>query len=355
MLAISPCKVDNQGSTTHVTISRHHESSTRPVRAYDTQVLGTRIAAVKLIKRTQSLPAEKCASNLDANFCVEHWLCASVDDGQIPRTIAETNDLSCPNFIGVSWTHLIKHMTTFADFLLQTTTITDAEVMNPPSPPLSIAKRATDVSCGADPRIPAGAWDSHLHIMDPVRYPPVENIPYKPATATHGYDLTLMLDSMRAVGNERALGLALFDPNTTSHEHIRRWDSEGVRAVRVNLATYGDETPIDELKSQIKKYVDLINPFDWSLQLYTKMKRIAELEDFLPALGVRVVFDHYGDPSLPKSSDPVNPYDIKDFQSWISLLQTGTTWAKISGAYRLSHLDSDIWEDLDPVTLELFE
>ncbi|KAG5747442.1 hypothetical protein H9Q72_003387 [Fusarium xylarioides] len=349
MLAISPCKVDNQGSTTHVTISRHHESSTRPVRAYDTQVLGTRIAAVKLIK-----------SNLDANFCVEHWLCASVDDGQIPRTIAETNDLSCPNFIGVSWTHLIKHMTTFADFLLQTTTITDAEVMNPPSPPLSIAKRATDVSCGADPRIPAGAWDSHLHIMDPVRYPPVENIPYKPAVhnlwenAIFGDSIGATMPSSFRL-QRTALGLALFDPNTTSHEHIRRWDSEGVRAVRVNLATYGDETPIDELKSQIKKYVDLINPFDWSLQLYTKMKRIAELEDFLPALGVRVVFDHYGDPSLPKSSDPVNPYDIKDFQSWISLLQTGTTWAKISGAYRLSHLDSDIWEDLDPVTLELFE
>ncbi|KAF5682134.1 TIM barrel metal-dependent hydrolase [Fusarium circinatum] len=250
--------------------------------------------------------------------------------------------------------------------------------MNPPSPPLSIAKKAVNVSYSADPRIPAGAWDSHLHIMDPVRYPPVENIPYKPAghnlwenaifensigcdhvffvqTATHGYDLTLMLDSMRAVGKERALGLALFDPNTTSHERIRRWDSEGVRAVRVNLVTYGDDTPINELKSQIKKYVDLIKPFDWVLQLYTKMERIAELEDFLPTLGVRVVFDHYGNPSLPKSSSPVKPYDIEGFQSLVHLLKTGTTWVKISGTYRLSHLDSDIWEDLDPVTLELFE
>ncbi|KAF5579581.1 TIM barrel metal-dependent hydrolase [Fusarium subglutinans] len=262
--------------------------------------------------------------------------------------------------------------------LFQNAAITDAAVMNPPSPPLSIAKRAANVSYSADPRMPAGAWNSHLHIMDPVRYPPVENIPYKPAvhnlwdnaifensigcdhvffvqTATHEYDLTLLLDSMRAVGNERALGLALFDPSTTSHEHIRRWDSEGVRAVRVNLVTYGDDTPINELKRQIKKYVNLINPFDWVLQLYTKMERIAELEDFLPTLGVRVVFDHYGDPSLPKSSSPLKPYDIKGFQSLVRLLKTGTTWVKISGAYRLSHIDSDIWEDLDPVALELFE
>ncbi|KAI7767395.1 hypothetical protein LZL87_010723 [Fusarium oxysporum] len=176
--------------------------------------------------------------------------------------------------------------------------------------------------------------------MDPVHCPPVENIPYKLVvhnlweneifensdhvffvqTATHGYDLTLMLDSMRAVGNERALVLALFDPNTTSYKHIWRWHSEGVRA--------------------IKKYVDLIKPFDWVLQLYTKMERIIELEDFLPALGVRFVFDHYGDPRIPISDPPFKYWDA---------------WVKISGAYRLNHVDSDIWEDLDPVTLELFE
>ncbi|KAF4457237.1 hypothetical protein F53441_801 [Fusarium austroafricanum] len=256
-----------------------------------------------------------------------------------------------------------------------------AAVMNPPlppSPPLSFAKRQANISYGPDPRTPAGAWDSHLHIMDPVRYPPVEDIPYKPAvhslwenavfennigcghvffvqTATHGYDLTLMLDSMRAVGNDRALGLALFNPNTTSHERIRRWDCEGVRAVRVNLVTHGDDTPLDELKTQIKGFVDLIKPFEWVLQLYTKMDCITELEDFLPTLGVRIVFDHYGDPSLPKSSGPVNPYKIKGFESLVRLLKVGTTWVKISGACGLSHLDSDIWEDLDPVTLELFE
>jgi hypothetical protein len=65
--------------------------------------------------------------------------------------------------------------------------------------------------------------------------PPVEAIPCTPAvhnawdnaifehsigcqhvsyvqTATHGYDSTLVLDSMRAVGNNRALGLALLTP-----------------------------------------------------------------------------------------------------------------------------------------------
>jgi predicted TIM-barrel fold metal-dependent hydrolase len=73
--------------------------------------------------------------------------------------------------------------------------------------------------------------------------------------------------------------------------------------VRVNLVTYGDDTPIDELKDIVSKFVELIKPFDWVLQLYIKMERIVEMEDFLPTLGVRVVFDHYSDPTLPKSMD----------------------------------------------------
>ncbi|KAM5370031.1 hypothetical protein ACJZ2D_008714 [Fusarium nematophilum] len=247
----------------------------------------------------------------------------------------------------------------------------------PPSPPSSLLKRAANVSCGADPRMPSGSWDSHLHVMDPVRYPPVDDVPYTPGvytvwdnavfessigcehvffvqTATHGNDLTLMLDSLRAYGNQRALGLALFDPNTTSHEQLRRWNNLGVRGVRVNLVTYGDDTSIEELKSQITKYVRLIKTYGWVLQLYTKMERIVELEDFLPKLGVRVVFDHYGDPTIPESAKPVKPYDIKGFSALVRLLKTGTTWVKISGAYRFSHAESDIWEDVDPVTLELF-
>ncbi|KIL94099.1 tim barrel metal-dependent protein [Fusarium avenaceum] len=226
--------------------------------------------------------------------------------------------------------------------------ITNAAAMSPsrpPSPPLSITKRTANVSSSADPRMPDGAWDSHLHIMDPVRYPPVEAIPYTPAvhnawdnaifehgigcqhvfyvqTATHGYDLTLMLDSMRAVGNNRALGLALFDPNTTNHEHIRRWDGEGVRAVRVNLVTYGDDKPIDELKETISKYVELIKPFDWVLQLYTKMERIIELEDFPPTLGVRVVFG---------SDWPHTRFEGLDVKPWVSHLldlTEGNQWLR---------------------------
>ncbi|KAL4876420.1 hypothetical protein BJY04DRAFT_231596 [Aspergillus karnatakaensis] len=256
----------------------------------------------------------------------------------------------------------------------QTTAVTP-----PSSPVFSLHKRAANVTCGSDPRMPPGSWDSHLHVMDPVRYPPIPEIPYTPGvytvwdnaifessigckhvlfvqTATHGNDMTLMLDSIRAYGTDRALGVGLFDPSTTTPDDIQRWDQLGVRGVRVNLVTYADQTPIDEFKAQIRDYVDLIQPVDWVLQLYVKMETIPALEDFLPTLGVRVVFDHYGDPIHPEpTSCPLNPYDIKGFNALVRLLQQGSTWVKISGAYRFSHLKGETWEDLDPVTLELLK
>lgn len=244
-----------------------------------------------------------------------------------------------------------------------------------------LSTRAANVSSGTDPRMPIGSWDSHLHVMDPVRYPPVPGIPYEPGvytvwqnaifesslgcehvlfvqTATHGYDMTLMLDSLRAYGSDRARGVALFDPSNVTQEDLEDWHELGVRGVRVNLVTYGDDLSTEELKEQINEYVNLIKPLDWVLQLYVKMETIPTLEDFLPTLGVRVVFDHYGDPVLPEPSSPptpLDPYEVKGFESLIRLLKTESIWVKISGAYRFSHLDNETWEDLDPMTLELLD
>lgn len=235
--------------------------------------------------------------------------------------------------------------------------------------------------------MPPGSWDSHLHVMDPGRYPPDPKIPYTPGTytvwdnaifessigcehvvfvqtATHGYDNTLMLDSLRAYGPDRARGIVLFDPKNVTTAQLEEWNNLGVRGVRVNLVTYNDDIEIGELQGQIKEYVDLIRPFGWVLQLYTKMETIRSLEGFLPSLGVKVVFDHYGDPILPepswsscsKSYMDVDPYKIDGFGALVRLLKGGNTWVKISGAYRLTHLGaSNTYDDIDPLTLELFK
>lgn len=253
--------------------------------------------------------------------------------------------------------------------------------------PLFPQKQEVNATHNGDSRMPPGSWDSHLHVMDPGRYPPDPKIPYTPGTytvwdnaifensigcehvlfvqtATHGHDNTLMLDSLRAYGPIRARGIALFDPKNVTKAELDEWNTLGVRGVRVNLVTYNDDVDIDVLQAQIKEYVDLIRPYGWVLQLYTKMETIPSLEGFLPSLGLKVVFDHYGDPvipgpsssSCPQSQTDINPYKIDGFGALIRLLKGGNTWVKISGAYRLTHLEtSETYNDVDPLTLELFK
>lgn len=244
---------------------------------------------------------------------------------------------------------------------------------------LSQDERAANVSRNSDVRIPPGSWDSHIHVMDPSRYPPDPKIPYTPGTytvwdnaifensigcehvllvqtATHGYDNTLMLDSLRAYGTNRALGIVLFDPNETVKAQLDEWDKLGVRGVRVNLVTYNDEVSIEDLQVQLNAYVDLIRPYEWVLQLYVRMEMIPALEEILPSLGVKVVFDHYGDPVIPEPSSSrteVDPYNITGFGALVRLLKGGNTWVKISGAYRLTRLTSATYDDIDSMTLEL--
>ncbi|KAK7756209.1 hypothetical protein SLS62_001802 [Diatrype stigma] len=252
---------------------------------------------------------------------------------------------------------------------------------SPHANPSQDERAANDyVSRNSDARMPPGSWDSHIHVMDPGRYPPDPKIPYTPGTytvwdnaifensigcdhvllvqtATHGHDNTLMLDSLRACGTSRALGIALFDPKETAKAQLDEWNKLGVRGVRVNLVTYNDEVSIADLRAQLNDYADLIRPLEWVLQLFVRMEMISALEEFLPSLGVKVVFDHYGDPEIPEPSCPhteVDLYSIAGFGALVRLLKGGNTWVKISGAYRLTRLSLATCDDVDSMTLELF-
>ncbi|KND91754.1 4-sulfomuconolactone hydrolase [Tolypocladium ophioglossoides CBS 100239] len=228
--------------------------------------------------------------------------------------------------------------------------------------------------------MPDGAWDSHLHVLDPVRYPPLPDAEYKPGVHTvwdnaifehsiscehvvmvqpsvYGTDNTLLIESLRAYGPERARGVVVFDVADTPRAQLEDWDSIGVRGARINLQSHNTSEPIEKLKEMLKQHADAIRPFGWVLQLYARMEVIPSLETFIPTLGVRVAFDHFGYPAMPKpSGNPQNldPYRIDGFGALVRLLQQGETWVKISGAYRLSKLPGLDYRDMDPVARELF-
>ncbi|POR32233.1 4-sulfomuconolactone hydrolase [Tolypocladium paradoxum] len=245
----------------------------------------------------------------------------------------------------------------------------------------SVVEQRTVSSCNVSTTgMPDGAWDSHLHVLDPVRYPPLPGAAYRPGVHTvwdnaifehsigcehvvmvqpsiYGTDNTLLMESLRAYGSERARGVVVLDVANTTLAQLEQWDAIGVRGARINLQSRNISEPIEKLKETLKQHADAVRPFGWVLQLYARMDVIASLEPFIPTLGVRVVFDHFGDPDMPKpSGNPQNldPYTIVGFGALVRLLQQGETWVKISGAYRLSKLPGPDYRDMDPVARELF-
>jgi predicted TIM-barrel fold metal-dependent hydrolase len=151
--------------------------------------------------------------------------------------------------------------------------------------PRNLQTRAANVSCGADPRMPPDSWDSHLHVMDPERYPVNPENPYTPGvytiwdnavfessigcenvvfvqSTTHGLDMSLMLDSLQAYGPDKARGIALFDHDNVTESQLKAWHEAGVRGVRVNLVTYADEVDEEALVKELQAYADVIRQFD---------------------------------------------------------------------------------------------
>ncbi|CAM6097232.1 unnamed protein product [Calypogeia fissa] len=256
------------------------------------------------------------------------------------------------------------------------------------------------------PKIPPGSWDSHMHVVDPTHYPLAPDAQYVPSRHTlsdaiafeaslglqnivlvqpsiYGNDNSCMLDALQKIGPQHGRGVVQFDPFTVERVTLDKWHDMGVRGVRLNLTSTGKEMEISEFEALLKEYARRISPFGWVLELYLSLDMVSSLEKIVPLLGVRVCLDHFANPPLSssssisagyKSSTPVHkwtspiqqesvsqghqsavfdydPYELPGFSSLISLLRQGSTYVKVSGAYRISS-DPEL-RDLEPLAVEL--
>lgn len=226
-------------------------------------------------------------------------------------------------------------------------------------------------------RIPVGSWDSHMHVVEPDRYPLSSAAVYRPSAYTvsqaidfetsigashlvivqpsiYGNDNSCLLDALRAFGPTRARGVVAFDPAATSPSTLREWHRLGVRGVRLNLRSTEHTMDHAEMEAVLRSYADAVRPLNWIIQLYIPLEMVKILEQVMPTLGVRVVIDHMGSPDLssPPKASRLDPYSLNGFSSLIRLLQGGNTYVKLSAPYRLSK-GRDYIRDVDAVAREL--
>ncbi|KAK1564030.1 amidohydrolase [Colletotrichum navitas] len=224
-------------------------------------------------------------------------------------------------------------------------------------------------------RIPRGAWDSHMHVVNPGAYPLAKEAIYCPKThrldqalsfeasvgidnmvlvqpSIYGNDNACLLDALRALGPRRGRAVVAFEPGTVPESTRREWHRLGVRGVRINLSSVGRSLDAAELGELLRRYAEDCRPLDWVIQLYVPMAMMELLEPVVPTLGgVRVCVDHLGHPSVGDMAASGDPYDMRGFASLARLLQAGSTYVKLSAPYRLSSRADH--GDLEPIAREV--
>lgn len=202
-----------------------------------------------------------------------------------------------------------------------------------------------------DPRIepkkklPAGTVDCHFHVFeDPARYPYTQDRSYTPSLApwaafqsmndaigadravlvhpsVYGHDHQTLYDTLSA-HSDRLRAVGVLSKDTTEAE-IEKLHQAGTRGTRVNILFAGG-SQLADAEVLAKK----IKPFGWHIQFLVDVSSQPEIPAWAAKLGVPVVFDHFGHPSMPDVNDP-------GFKNMCALVKEGTAWVKLSGAYRV--------------------
>jgi predicted TIM-barrel fold metal-dependent hydrolase len=186
----------------------------------------------------------------------------------------------------------------------------------------------------------ARVFDAHLHIIDP-RYPLQANNGYLPPAFTvedyrnrvaglgiaggavvsgsfQGFDQNYLSDALTALG-PTFVGVTQIPAETTDDE-IRRLDSMGVRAVRLNVRR-GGSADVSDLDRLARRVYDLVG---WHAEIYIDSRELGPLLQPLSRLPA-VSIDHLG-------------LSAKGFPDLLRLVESGA-YVKATGFGRI---------DLDP-------
>lgn len=206
--------------------------------------------------------------------------------------------------------------------------------------------------------LPAGACDSHMHIIDP-RFAPSPHWPRTPPQAevaayrllqqrlgstrtvvvtpsTYGTDNACTLDALDQLG-EAARGVAVVDADVADAE-LDRLHMQRVCGLRLNFVSpqsWGTTTP-QMLTTLARKAARL----GWHIQVFAQPEQLVELEPVLARLPTPLVIDHMG------RIDPAEGPAGAAFAVLRRLLDAGNTWVKLSGVYMRSRKGGPTYGDV---------
>ena len=216
-------------------------------------------------------------------------------------------------------------------------------------------------------RVPADACDCHTHVFgDPARFPFAAGRTYTPEPASveemrklhhalhttrvvivqpsvYGTDNACTLDALRQLA-PAARGIAVIDERTTETA-LDEMHRAGIRGVRINLATVGQNDP-EAGRRRLTDAIERVRSRGWHIQMYTQLAVIAALQREVSTSPVPIVFDHFG--GAQASGGVRQP----GFEVLLDLVRSGRAYVKVSAPYRGSTSAPD-FADMAPLAKAL--
>jgi predicted TIM-barrel fold metal-dependent hydrolase len=204
---------------------------------------------------------------------------------------------------------------------------------------------------GAALATPAGACDTHVHVIGPAaEFPMIPGRVYTPPDAApeqllqlheslgmdrvvlvqlsaYGTDNRCLLAGLATLG-ERARGVAVVD-DAVPDEGLAQLNAAGVRGLRINLTTFGLRDA-RAAEAQLRRTAERAAAFGWHVQIYADSATLTALREVIVGLPTPVAIDHFG--SAP---DLLQPGDT-GYATMLSLAASGRVYVKLSGTYRFS-------------------
>jgi predicted TIM-barrel fold metal-dependent hydrolase len=149
----------------------------------------------------------------------------------------------------------------------------------------------------------------------------------------YGTDNAALLDTIAAIGPERARGVAVID-GAVSDAALAAMDRQGVRGIRVNLEMEGEGDPA-RAEQRLRELAGRIRGLGWHIQIFCRAEMLAAMVDCLADLPVPIVLDHLGGITADAGLSQAG------FDTVLALLGAGNAYVKASGAYLYSHAAPD--------------
>jgi predicted TIM-barrel fold metal-dependent hydrolase len=128
----------------------------------------------------------------------------------------------------------------------------------------------------------------------------------------------------------------VLDPSVSENE-LEALHESGVRGVRLNLVFAAGLA-----MTAAAGLADKIRDLGWHLQFLADVSQIEDLKGLVSRLDIPIVFDHLG--HVPVERGVHN----RGFQDLLGLVRDGRAWVKMTGAYRVTAMQTPPYDDAAP-------